>query len=104
MSAVPTLELPDTVLFPDENLTLTVSRTDPLLQLIAQADALVPQGDEPPIPIVKFRPAVVGQDDRPPTTVVRLHPGRAGRAKTTGCPARSARSARSPSTHGPMVT
>ena len=75
VSAVPTLELPDTVLFPDENLTLTVSRTDPLLQLIAQADALVPQGDEPPIPIVKFRPAVVGQDDRPPTTVVRLHPG-----------------------------
>ena len=75
VSAVPTLELPDTVLFPDEFVQLTVSRTDPLLQLIAQADAVAPQGDQPPMPIVKFRPAIVGQDDRPPTAVVRFRPG-----------------------------
>ena len=29
VSSLPTLELPDTVLFPDECATLTVSRTDP---------------------------------------------------------------------------
>ena len=50
----PTLELPDTVLFPDEFVQLTVSRTDPLLQLIAQAGAAVPQGDRPSTPIVKM--------------------------------------------------
>ena len=86
VSAVPTLELPDTVLFPDECVMLTVSRTDPLLQLIAQADAVVPQGDQPPIPIVKFRPAVVGQGDRRPTTVVRLRPGSSRAREDHGVP------------------
>ena len=75
VSAAPILELPDTVLFPDEFVQLTVSPTDPLLPLIAQADAAPPRGGGPPKPGVKFRPAVVGRDDRPPTTVVRFRPG-----------------------------
>ena len=75
VAAVPTLELPDTVLFPDECVMLTVSRTDPLLQLIAQAGAVVPQGDQRPMPVPKFLPAVVGQDEWPPTTVVTFRPG-----------------------------
>ncbi len=75
VSAAPTLELPDTVLFPDEFVMLTVSRTDPLLQLIAQADAAVPQAGRSRKPVVKYRPAVVGQDDRPLTTVVKFRLG-----------------------------
>ena len=83
VSAVPTLELPDTVLFPDEFVQLTVSRTDSLLQLIAQAGAAAPQGDRPSTPIVKSRPAIVGQDAPPPTTVVRFRPG-SGRSREDG--------------------
>ena len=75
VSASPTLELPDTVLFPDEFVQLTVSRTDPLLQLIAEAEAVAPRGDRPPTLIRKFRPAIVGQDAPPPETVVRFRPG-----------------------------
>ena len=75
VSATPTLELPDTVLFPDEFVQLTVSRTDPLLQLIAEAGAVVPRGDQPPTLIRKYRPAIVGQDAPPPATVVRFRPG-----------------------------
>ena len=75
VSATPTLELPDTVLFPDEFVQLTVSRTDPLLQLIAEAEAVAPRGDQPPTLIRKFRPAIVGQDAPPPETVVRFRPG-----------------------------
>ena len=75
VSATPTLELPDTVLFPDEFVQLTVSRTDPLLQLIAEAGAVAPRGDQPPTLIRKFRPAIVGQDAPPPATVVRFRPG-----------------------------
>ena len=56
VSSLPTLELPDTVLFPDESATLTVSRTDPLLRLVVLGDAVVQLGDEPPSTVVKFRP------------------------------------------------
>ena len=56
VSSLPTLELPDTVLFPDESVTLTVSRTDPLLRLVEQGGAVVRLGDAPPATIVKFRP------------------------------------------------
>ena len=56
VSSLPTLELPDTVLFPDESTTLTVSRTDPLLRLVEQGGAVVRLGDEPPATVVKFRP------------------------------------------------
>ena len=75
VSATPTLELPDTVLFPDELVQLTVSRTDPLLQLIAAAGAAAPRGDQPPALFRKLRPAIVGQDAPPPETVVRFRPG-----------------------------
>ena len=75
VSATPTLELPDTVLFPDEFVQLTVSRTDPLLQLITEAGAVAPRGDQPPTLIRKLRPAIVGQDAPPPATVVRFRPG-----------------------------
>ena len=74
VSTTPTLELPDTVLFPDEFVQLTVSRTDQLLQLIAEAGAVAPRGDQPPTLIRKFRPAIVGQDAPPPATVVRFRP------------------------------
>ena len=56
VSSLPTLELPDTVLFPDESATLTVSWTDPLLRLVELGDAVVQLGDAPPATIVKFRP------------------------------------------------
>ena len=56
VSTLPTLELPDTVLFPDESATLTVSRTDPLLRLVEQGRAVVRWGDQPPATLVKFRP------------------------------------------------
>jgi len=75
VSATPTFELPDTVLFPDEFVQLTVSRTDPLLQLIAEAGAVVPRGDQPPTLIRKYRPAIVRQDAPPPATVVKFRPG-----------------------------
>ena len=55
VSALPTLELPDTVLFPDEVATFTVSRTDPLLRLVEQGRAVVRLGDAPPATLVKFR-------------------------------------------------
>ena len=55
VSSLPTLELADTVLFPDESATLTVSRTDPLLRLVERGDAVVQLGDEPPATVVKFR-------------------------------------------------
>ena len=86
VSAAPILELPDTVLFPDELVQLTVSRTDPLLQLIAQAGAAVPQGYRPSTPIVKYRPAIVGQDAPPPTTVVRFRPGSSRSREDGGAP------------------
>ena len=86
VSAAPILELPDTVLFPDELVQLTVTRTDPLLQLIAQAGAAVPQGDRPSTPIVKYRPAIVGQDAPPPTTVVRFRPGSSRSREDGGAP------------------
>ena len=75
VSAAPTLELPDTVLFPDEFVQLTVSPTDPLLQVIAQAGAAAPRGGRPPTPMAKYVPALVGQDAWPPTTVVKFRPG-----------------------------
>ena len=56
VSSLPTLELPDTVLFPDESVTLTVSRTDALLRLVEQGVAVVRLGDAPPATIVRFRP------------------------------------------------
>ena len=56
VSSLPTLELPDTVLFPDESLALTVSRTDPLLRLVEEGDVVVRLGDAPPATVVKFRP------------------------------------------------
>ena len=65
---------------------MTVSRTDPLLQLIAQAGAAVPQGDRPSTPIVKYRPAIVGQDAPPPTTVVRFRPGSSRSREDGGAP------------------
>ena len=55
VSALPTLELPETVLFPDEVATFTVSRTDPLLRLVEQGRAVVRLGDAPPATLVKFR-------------------------------------------------
>ena len=55
LSALPTLELPDTVLFPDQAMTVTVSRTDPLLGLVEQGGAAVRVGDGPPATFVKFR-------------------------------------------------
>ena len=65
VSSLPTLELSDTVLFPDESATLTVSRTDPLLRLVELGDAVVQLGDAPPATIVKFRPGFgqPGEDD-----------------------------------------
>ena len=86
VSASPTLELPDTVLFPDEFVQLTVSRTDPLLQLIAEAGAVAPRGDQPPTLIRKFRPAIVGQDAPPPETVVRFRPGSSRRRQDDSAP------------------
>ena len=55
VASLPAFELPDTVLFPDQLVTLTVSRTDPLLRLVEQGGAAVRLGDEPPAPLVKFR-------------------------------------------------
>ena len=65
VSSLPTLKLPDTVLFPDESATLTVSRTDPLLRLVELGDAVVQLGDAPNATIVKFRPGFgqPGEDD-----------------------------------------
>ena len=65
VSSLPTLELADTVLFPDESATLTVSQTDPLLRLVELGDAVVQLGDAPPATIVKFRPGFGerGEDD-----------------------------------------
>ena len=55
VSSLPTLELPDTVLFPDEGVTLTVSQTDPLLRTVEQGGAVVRLGNAPPATVVKFR-------------------------------------------------
>ena len=86
VSAALTLELPDTVLFPDEFVQLTVSRTDPLLQLIAQAGAAAPRGGQPSTPRVKYVPALVGQDAWPPTTVVKFRPGSSRSREDDGAP------------------
>ena len=51
VSALPTLELPDTVLFPDESLMM--SRTGPLLQRVKELDTVVLLEDLP-VAIVKF--------------------------------------------------
>ena len=74
VSWLPTLEFPDTVLFPDESATLTVSRTDPLLRLVEQGGAVVRLGDEPPATVVKFRPrfSQPREDDGVPGTVCTL--------------------------------
>ena len=57
VSAYPTVELPDTVLFPDQTLTLTVSRTDPLLRLVERGRrAAVRLADDPAATLVKFGP------------------------------------------------
>ena len=74
VSSLPTLELPDTVLFPDECATLTVSRTDPLLRLVEQGGAVVRVGDEPPATVVKFRPRFSQpcEDDGGPSEVCTL--------------------------------
>ena len=53
VSSLPTLDLPDTVLFPDECATLTVSRTDPLLRLVELGDAVVQLGDAPPATMLR---------------------------------------------------
>ena len=55
VSSLPTLELPDTVLFPDQSVTLAVSQTDPLLRTIEQGGAVVRLGNVPPATVVKFR-------------------------------------------------
>ena len=55
LSALPTLDLPDTVLFPDQSVTPTVSRTDPLLRLVEQGGPAVRLGDGPLATFVKFR-------------------------------------------------
>ena len=55
VSSLPTLELPDTVLFPDESVTLRVSQTDPLLEIVEQGGAVVRLGNVPPATVVKFR-------------------------------------------------
>ena len=54
VSELPTFELPDTVLFPDQTVTLTVSRTDPLFRLVEQGRVTVRLGDEPAT-LIKFR-------------------------------------------------
>ena len=54
VSAVPTFELPDTVLFPDQTVTLTVSQKDPLFRLVKQGRVTVRLGDEPAT-LIKFR-------------------------------------------------
>ena len=54
--ALPTVELPDTVLFPDQAMTLTVSQTDPLLRLVEQGGAAVRLGGDARHAFVKFRP------------------------------------------------
>ncbi len=56
LTALPTVELPDTVLFPDQSVTFTVSQTDPLLRLVKQGGAAVRLGDERPATFVKIRP------------------------------------------------
>ena len=55
VSALPTIKLPDTVLFPDEWAKLTVSRTDPLFRLVEQGGTAVRLGVERPATVVKFR-------------------------------------------------
>ena len=74
VSALPTLELPDTVLFPDELAMLTMSRTDPLLRSVEQGGTVVRLGDEPPATVVKFRPrpSQGREDDRVPGAVCTL--------------------------------
>ena len=74
VASLPAFELPDTVLFPDESVTLTVSRTDPLLRLVEQGGAAVRLGDEPPAPLVKFRPGFnqPREDDGVPGAVCTL--------------------------------
>ena len=83
VSSLPTLELPDTVLFPDETVTLTVSRTDALLRLVEQGSPSYGMGDALPATIVKLP-----------------HPGSVSRVRTMVACARSARS-RSSARYGP---
>ena len=74
VSSLPTLELPDTVLFPDESVTLTVSQTDPLLRTIEQGGAVVRLGNVPPATVVKFRArsSQPREDDGVPAAVCTL--------------------------------
>ncbi len=53
VSSLPTPDLRDTVLFPDECATLSVSRTDPLLRLVELGDAVVQLGDGPPATMLR---------------------------------------------------
>ena len=74
VASLPAFELPDTVLFPDQSVTLTVSRADPLLRLVEQGGAAVRLGDEPPAPLVKFRArsSQPREDDNVPGAVCTL--------------------------------
>ncbi len=73
VSALPTFELPDTVLFPDQTVTLTVSQTDPLFQLVEQGRATVRLGNEPAT-LIKFRSrfSQPREDDGVPAAVCTL--------------------------------
>ena len=73
VSALPTFELPDTVLFPDQTVTLTVSQKDPLFRLVKQGRAAVRLGDEPAT-LIKFRSrfSQPREDDGVPAAVCTL--------------------------------
>ena len=74
VSGLPTFELPDMVLFPDQAVTLTVSQTDPLLRLVEQGGAAVRLADDPPATLIKFRPrsGQPREDDGVPSDVRTL--------------------------------
>ena len=74
VSSLPTLDLSETVLFPDESVTLTVSRTDPLLGIVEQGGAVVKLGNVPPATVVKFRArsSEPREDDGAPGAVCTL--------------------------------
>ena len=99
VSAAPTLELPATLTFPDEFVQLTVSRTDPLLQLIAQAGGAA---GRPAVHTHRQVPPRHRGAGRPTAHDRRQVPSRVEPVarKTAG----SARSARSPSTRDTTVT
>ena len=74
LSALPILELPDTILFPDQAVTLMVSQTDPLLRLVEQSGAALQMEGRPPAIFVKFRPRFTRprEDDGVPGAVCTL--------------------------------